>query len=201
PAAPTMASELERAGYNLGYAGKWHVDRDKVPSDYHFRGKDYPGYGYPPTDGLVEGLRFMSRLKPAPHYADYLRDRGLEPPKVLEAYYGANPGQPGHEIHALQSGTIEQSFEAERQVRAFNPWPVAYTMLEAQPLRIYRAEVVAQSGAPGTILSADKHGLIIACGQNALRLQQLQAAGGKVMDAAAFMHGHGDKLVVGAALA
>jgi arylsulfatase A-like enzyme len=112
PAAPTMASELGRAGYNLGYVGKWHVDRDKVPSDYGFRGKDFPGYGYPPTQGLVEGLRFMNRIKPAPHYAEYLRERGLEPPKVLEAYYGANPGQPGHEVHALQSGAIEQSFEA-----------------------------------------------------------------------------------------
>jgi arylsulfatase A-like enzyme len=111
PAAPNLASELGEAGYNLGYAGKWHVDRHKVPSDYGFQGKDFPGYGYPPTDGLVEGLRYMQGGSRPPHYKEYLEARGLEPPKVLEAFYGDNPGKQQQEMYALQSGTVESSFE------------------------------------------------------------------------------------------
>jgi len=87
--------------------------------------------------------------------------------------------------------------DIERLIRAFNPWPVAFTPFNGKPLRIYQAKLVEQEGDAGQILSADKHGIIIACGKQALRLLQLQPAGSKVMDAAAFINGHGDKLVVG----
>ncbi|MEA3406828.1 MAG: sulfatase-like hydrolase/transferase [Chloroflexota bacterium] len=111
PAIPNLATELGAAGYNLGHAGKWHVDEAKVPSEYGFEGKDFPGYGYPPTDGLIEGLRYMQRGSRPPHYKEYLEDRGLEPPKVLEAFYGDNPGKQQQEMYALQSGPVESSFE------------------------------------------------------------------------------------------
>ncbi len=108
---PNLATELGDAGYNLGYAGKWHVDGARVPSEYGFEGKDFPGYGYPPTDGLVEGLRYMQRGSRPPHYKEYLEARGLEPPRVVEAFYGDNPGKQQQEMYALQSGTVESSFE------------------------------------------------------------------------------------------
>jgi arylsulfatase A-like enzyme len=111
PELPTLAGELGRAGYNLGYAGKWHVDHAKLPSDYGFHGKDFPGYGYPPTDGLIEGLRFGQWRNRPPHYRDYLAERGIEPPKVLEAFYGDNPGKHNQEMYALQSGDLESTFE------------------------------------------------------------------------------------------
>ncbi|MFP3896434.1 MAG: sulfatase-like hydrolase/transferase [Anaerolineales bacterium] len=111
PDVPNLATELGDAGYNLGYAGKWHVDGARVPSEYGFQGKDFPGYGYPPTDGLVEGLRYMQRGSRPPHYKEYLADRGLEPPRVLEAFYGDNPGKQQQEMYALQSGSVESSFE------------------------------------------------------------------------------------------
>jgi arylsulfatase A-like enzyme len=50
-------------------------------------------------------------VEPTPHYSRYLEDKGLEAPEVLEAFYGDNPAQPVHEIHALQSGSLENSFE------------------------------------------------------------------------------------------
>lgn len=116
---PNLASALQNAGYNLGYAGKWHVDHKKVPTQYGFRGKDFPDYGYPPADGLVEGLHFHEdRIRKGGsdythHYADYLERHGLEAPRVLSAHYGNRPGQSPdkHEIYGLQSGTIEHSFE------------------------------------------------------------------------------------------
>jgi arylsulfatase A-like enzyme len=113
PKLPTLASELGAAGYNLGYAGKWHVDRDKLPSDHGFQGKDFPGYGYPARGGVIEGLRFGQHgQQPPPHYREYLAERGIEPPAVLEAHYGDNPGKRNQEMYALQSGDIEASFEA-----------------------------------------------------------------------------------------
>ena len=111
---PNLASELGRAGYNLGYAGKWHVDQAKVPTEYGFEAKDFPGYGYPAFGGVIEGLRFGSwgrRREPYPHYTEYLRSHGYDPPKVLEAFYGDNPGKQNQEMYALQSGTTETTFE------------------------------------------------------------------------------------------
>ncbi|MBN1249956.1 MAG: sulfatase-like hydrolase/transferase [Anaerolineae bacterium] len=114
PNIPNLASELGAAGYQLGYAGKWHIDDPKVATDYGFKGKDFPGYGYPIYRGLVEGLRFgppAGSSGASTHYKDYLESHGYEIPQVLEAHYGDNPGKQGQEMYALQSGTLESSFE------------------------------------------------------------------------------------------
>jgi methionyl-tRNA formyltransferase len=79
------------------------------------------------------------------------------------------------------------------RLRAFTPWPGAFTFLQTatkpQLLKIWQVEVVATSGAPGTILSADKTGIIVGCGQGALRILELQREGGKRLPAAAFLAG------------
>lgn len=94
----------------------------------------------------------------------------------------------------------QKAVDIERLIRAFNPWPVAFTHIGEQTLRIYKAECIEQDGEPGMILAADKKGIIIACGHGALKLLQLQPAGSKPMDAAAFINGHADKLIVGSKL-
>jgi arylsulfatase A-like enzyme len=112
PEAETLASALRGAGYRLGYAGKWHVDRARMPSDCGFAGKDFPGYGYPIYKGLVDGMRFgPTAAGGTRHYERYLQERGLEVPRVLEAHYGDNPGVRGQEMYALHSGPVESSFE------------------------------------------------------------------------------------------
>lgn len=112
PRIPNLASELRQAGYNLGYAGKWHVDDRENPSNYGFEGKDFPGYGYPIYRGLMEGLRFgPTEERGTRHYEMYLKQRGYEVPHVLYAHYGDNRGKQGQEMYALQSGTIETTFE------------------------------------------------------------------------------------------
>lgn len=112
PDVPTLASELRTAGYSLGYAGKWHVDPLKHPSDYGFEGKDFPGYGYPIYKGLVEGMRFgPPEHRGTRHYETYLRERGYEVPRVLEAHYGDNPSKQQQEMYALHSGGVETNFE------------------------------------------------------------------------------------------
>jgi methionyl-tRNA formyltransferase len=81
------------------------------------------------------------------------------------------------------------------RVRAFTPWPGAFTCQLDVPrptlLKIWQAEPVANvSGSPGEILAADKHGLVIGCGQGALRVTGVQREGGRRMSAMEFLAGH-----------
>lgn len=80
--------------------------------------------------------------------------------------------------------------EIERKVRAFNPFPGAATMLEGIPVKIWRAVAVPGGAAPGTVLVADRHGIVVACGDGALCLGELQKAGGKRLSAAQFLSGN-----------
>jgi len=80
------------------------------------------------------------------------------------------------------------------RLRAFTPWPGAFTFLTGEPkphlLKIWKAEVVEKSGQAGAVLSADKNGILIACGLNALRILELQREGGKRLTAEQFLAGH-----------
>jgi methionyl-tRNA formyltransferase len=79
-------------------------------------------------------------------------------------------------------------------VRALIPWPGAFTFLAAQPqpllLKVWRAEVLEASGPPGQVLQADKTGIVIACGRQALRVLSLQREGGRRLSAQEFLAGH-----------
>ena len=76
-----------------------------------------------------------------------------------------------------------------RAVRAYNPVPGAWTLLDGAPLKIWAAQAVSGSGAPGEVLRAEADQLVVACGDGALALQALQPAGSKRMGAAAFLAG------------
>ena len=78
----------------------------------------------------------------------------------------------------------------ERKIRAFNPVPAAWVEYQGKPMKIWRAEVVAQQGRAGEVLSCSSDGLIVACGENALKITELQPSGGKRMNIAAFAAGH-----------
>jgi methionyl-tRNA formyltransferase len=80
------------------------------------------------------------------------------------------------------------------RVRGLVPWPGAYTYLPVQPksclLKIWEAEPTGQSGSAGQILSADKSGIVVGCGQDALRILLLQLEGGKRLTPQQFLAGH-----------
>lgn len=81
------------------------------------------------------------------------------------------------------------------RVRGLVPWPGAYTFLSAEPkpslLKIWQAEVADRSsGSPGAILESSRSGIVIACGQQALRILSLQREGGRRMSAQEFLTGH-----------
>ena len=68
--------------------------------------------------------------------------------------------------------------ELHRQVRAYNPVPGAFFLLDDTPVRCWRAGIVAgATGSPGDVLSAGRDGIVVACGQDGLRLDSLQRPG------------------------
>lgn len=77
-----------------------------------------------------------------------------------------------------------------RKIRAFNPIPVAWTEHQGKPMKIWSAKMVKQQGKPGEILALDNNGIIVACGQNAICITELQPSGKKRMTVAAFLSGH-----------
>jgi methionyl-tRNA formyltransferase len=82
--------------------------------------------------------------------------------------------------------------QLERQVRAFDPWPIAETRLDGQQLRIWGARVVerASTAPPGTVLEAGATGIVVMTGREALVIERLQLAGRRAVDAAEFLRGH-----------
>jgi len=92
------------------------------------------------------------------------------------------------EKHEARLAWARPAVEVERAVRAFNPSPGATATLQTETLKIWRSDVVAAEGRPGSILRAERE-LIVACGEQGLRILELQRPGGKRLDAAEFLRG------------
>ena len=75
-----------------------------------------------------------------------------------------------------------------RKVRAFNPFPGANGLVDGVAVKIWHAEPAPGNGEPGQVLQADAGGIVIACGEGALRLSELQKPGGKRLAAAQFVN-------------
>lgn len=86
-----------------------------------------------------------------------------------------------------------------RRVRAFNPFPVCFSHLDGARVRVWRATTAAGGPAPpGTILRSDDRGVLVACGEGALLLRELQLAGGRQLPAAELLRSRADRLAPGA---
>jgi methionyl-tRNA formyltransferase len=88
-----------------------------------------------------------------------------------------------------------QSAEAiDRQVRAYNPWPVAQCLFEEKIMRLWSVRPLRESSpagvAPGSVVSAGKAGIDVATGSNLLRILELQMPGKRVMSASDFLNAH-----------
>ena len=79
--------------------------------------------------------------------------------------------------------------ELERAVRAFRPFPGASTRLEGEPLKIWRAHIAEEQGAPGVLLRLAGDALVIGCAEGALAVTELQRSGGRRLSAPEFMRG------------
>jgi methionyl-tRNA formyltransferase len=86
------------------------------------------------------------------------------------------------------------AIELDRQVRAFDPWPVAEGVIAGEALRIRAAHAIARDhcAEPGQILAAGRDGIEVACGQGVLRITAVQRAGGKQVSAADYVNARPD---------
>ena len=93
-----------------------------------------------------------------------------------------------------EMGFIDWSHAAQdivNRIHGLNPWPGCSTAIEGGRLKLLRAEVAEGKGQPGEILTADpKQGLVIAAGEGAVGIIQLQAPGGKPMNSKDYLRGH-----------
>ena len=87
----------------------------------------------------------------------------------------------------------------DRQIRAFMPFPISYTTIKGERLRIWQAEQVdtGKQSPPGTLLNIDKEGIDVACGGGALRLTQIQLPGKKAMAVKDILSGYKDRFTLG----
>ncbi|MGC1521646.1 MAG: methionyl-tRNA formyltransferase [Steroidobacteraceae bacterium] len=92
----------------------------------------------------------------------------------------------------------QDAVQIGRQIRAFNPWPVAETRLHGAQIRIWDAQPhdlppalgeAASDTAPGTVLATADDGIDVACGRGTLRILRLQIAGRKPLGAREFIQG------------
>ncbi|AKA38957.1 methionyl-tRNA formyltransferase [Yersinia ruckeri] len=93
--------------------------------------------------------------------------------------------------------------QLERCIRAFNPWPVSYFVIDEQPVKVWQAQVLpaVEDVQPGTIVQADKQGIQVGTADGVLNITQLQPAGKKSMSAADLLNSRREWFTVGNQLA
>ena len=89
--------------------------------------------------------------------------------------------------------------QVARSIRAFSPFPVCFSQLGDKRIKLYHATVAEAAGnyAAGEIIRFDKSGVVVACGQGAVSLQQLQIPGKKPMAAQQLLNGYKDTFAPG----
>ncbi|WP_295472000.1 methionyl-tRNA formyltransferase [uncultured Pseudomonas sp.] len=168
--------------------------------------------------GLDTGPMLLKAVTPisATDTGGSLHDRLAElgPSAVLEAIAGLADGSLQGEVqddalatyaHKLNKDEARLDWsrpavELERLIRAFNPWPICHSTLGAEALKVLGAQLAEGRGEPGTILEASKDGLLVACGEQALRLTRLQLPGGKPLNFADLFNSRRDKFATGTVL-
>jgi methionyl-tRNA formyltransferase len=90
----------------------------------------------------------------------------------------------------------------DRQIRAFNPWPIAYSVLREEQLRIYQASVVPLESqeSPGTVVQLDRNGMLVATTDGCLLIKQIQFPSAKAISVADWLNSGKTQLHVGLVL-
>ncbi|RLQ22088.1 methionyl-tRNA formyltransferase [Seongchinamella sediminis] len=93
------------------------------------------------------------------------------------------------------------AIELDRCIRAFNPFPICFTHLQGQRIKIWQARPAGSAPLPetaGTILRADRDGILVNCGSGQLAIERLQLPGGKALSAAEVVNGSAELFAAGA---
>ena len=134
----------------------------------------------------------------------YAKLAELAPPALLEVLNGLATQQFKPEEEAKLDWTLSAA-QLERNIRAFNPAPIAYLTVNVngveERVKIYQAQVLAhQEKTAGTVLNVSKNGIEIATAEGVLNITQLQPSGKKPMSVQDFLNGRADWFKVGETL-
>jgi methionyl-tRNA formyltransferase len=123
-----------------------------------------------------------------------------ELPRVLDGELRSVPQDHAHATLApllhKEDGEVDWSQPARAVhdlVRGFSPWPSAHTSLDGVRLKLHRTRVLderIEHDVPGQILSTQRDGIAVACGQGSLAVLELQLDAGRRLSAAEFLVGH-----------
>lgn len=146
----------------------------------------------------------------------YAKLAELAPPALLEVLNGLESQQfKAEKQDETQSNYAEKlskeeakldwnlsAAQLERNIRAFNPWPMSFLTLEVegmeQSIKVHQATVLPHQAKPtGTVVNVDKTGIQIATQDGVLNITQLQPAGKKPMSVQDFLNGRADWFTVG----
>lgn len=127
---------------------------------------------------------------------DLLAEGKLNPEKQNDAETTYAKKITKEEAHIDWNETAEQ---IERKVRAFTPWPIAFTVWQENTLRIGAAEVIEANTrhTPGTIIQVSREGVDVATAKDTLRLLKLQLPGGKMISVSDFYNAHRERMKAG----
>ena len=127
---------------------------------------------------------------------DKLAQGTLQPEKQQDAL--ANYARKLSKEEALIDWQLPAA-QLERCIRAFNPWPFSYLVIQEQNVKIWQAQVLAEShtAIPGTVLRTGKEGIDVATAEGVLRLLRLQPPGKKPMLAHELLNSRQDWFVPG----
>ena len=127
---------------------------------------------------------------------DKLAQGQLQPEKQQDAL--ANYARKLSKEEALIDWQLPAA-QLERCIRAFNPWPFSYLVIQEQNVKIWQAQVLAEShtAIPGTVLRTGKEGIDVATAEGVLRLLRLQPPGKKPMQAHELLNSRQDWFVPG----
>jgi methionyl-tRNA formyltransferase len=120
---------------------------------------------------IVQALRDIDRLTPAP--------------QPVEGVTYANKIDKAEAMLDFRRPAAELA----QRIRAFDPFPGAAAILDGTTIKLWHALPESGTGVPGTVLAVDGRGIVVACGEGALRVTELQKPGGKRLSAADFLRG------------
>ena len=109
PHIPTIGDYL--IDYEKIYLGKWHISESKLPSDYGFKGHNFPGYGFPGSR-VYKNMVFDQGPGEKNRYVDWLNENNFEIPTVSESFCGLNQNLQLQELRGKLSGSDKETIPA-----------------------------------------------------------------------------------------